>query len=107
MEHWMKRKSPQKKGRTEERNSAKRIGGRCVPNSGAPTGMGGDILGPQNEFLIEHKYTEGKSFRLTRDMLKKIEREAMQSNRNPALWLNFENGEQYIIVRLCDVGWEE
>lgn len=106
-----KTNQPQKKGRTTEKSSAKKFGGRCVPNSGAIQGGGGDFYasGPlpeQHDFLVEHKHTDKKSFRVTRGILEKIAGEAFRDNRKPALVVHFEDGEEYLVLRVCDTEWE-
>lgn len=101
----------QKKGRTTEKSSASRIGGRCVPNSGAIAGMKGDIerIGPvsdQDDWLVEHKHTDKKSFRVSTNILEKIAGEAYKSNKKPALMVHFDEGEAYLVFRVCDTEWE-
>lgn len=100
-----------KKGRKTEKSSAKKFGGRLVPNSGAIPGAGGDwyqadSVPEQHNFLFEHKHTDDKSFRVTTNTLEKIAGEAYRANRRPALMVHFEDGEEYIVLRACDTGWE-
>lgn len=112
MTHWTETpETPQKKGRRREKNSAQKVGGRLIPASGAILGAGGDFemretLPAKAEFLVEHKYTANKSFRLTRDLLDKIAGEAFRANRRPAMMIEFEGGETYVVFRLCDLDWE-
>lgn len=98
------------RGRKKEKSSAKTVGGRLIPASGAIQGAGGDFekrcaLPEEAEFLVEHKYTEKKSYRLTRDVLDKIAGEARNANRRPAMMIEFEGGETYVVFRRCDIDW--
>lgn len=110
--HWLdKGKQSSKKGRKTEKSSAKKFGGRCVPNSGAIEGAGGDFeisasAPEQHDFLVEHKHTDKKSFRVTTNTLEKIAGEAYRANRRPALMVHFEDGEEYLVIRVCDTSWE-
>lgn len=81
-----------------------------MPNSGAIPGSGGDwyqtdSVPEQHNFLIEHKHTDAKSFRVTTKTLDKIAGEAYRANRRPALVLHFDDGERYVILRACDADW--
>ena len=113
MSHWTESpETPQTRGRKREKSNIERIGGRVTPASGAIDGIDGDgsikhFAPEQHEFLIEHKYTEAKSFRLDRGTLDKIAGEAGRANRRPVLMLEFKDGETYLIFRLCDTEWEE
>ena len=74
-------------GREAERKSAKRLGARLTPNSGAMTGAKGDMsLG---DFLIEAKSTVADSVGLKLDWLAKISGEAAATGRKPALSVTF------------------
>lgn len=102
----------QKKGRKTEKSSAQRIGGRCIPNSGAISGMKGDFeriqpVSHQDDWLIEHKHTDKKSFRVSTKTLRKIAGEAYRANKKPALMVHFDEGETYLVFRVCDTDWEE
>ena len=61
-----------------------------------------ETLPAKAEFLVEHKYTANKSFRLTRDLLDKIAGEAFRADRRPAM-IEFEGGETYVVFELCDL----
>lgn len=111
-QHWTEKGSQSsKKGREAEKSSAKKFGGRCIPNSGAIEGAGGDFevsasVPEQHDFLVEHKWTGAKSFRVTTNTLDKIAGEAYRANRRPALMVHFEDGEEYLVIRVCDTDWE-
>lgn len=66
---------------------AKRMGGRCTPNSGARWHSPGDIDHPN--WKVEHKFTKTKSFSVTTLILDKIRAEAFRSGKNPALVVEF------------------
>lgn len=87
------------------------MGGRLTPNSGAVESYGGDFkvtkeLPQRHRFLVEHKYTNAKSFRITTNMLDKIAGEARDSNRRPAMIVSV-GGCEYVVLRLEDLDWEE
>jgi len=49
-------------------------------------------------FLIEHKHTEGKSFRLSLDMLHEIETKAFREGKKPAVLVRFGD-EIFCVLR--------
>ena len=73
------KRSPQEKGRDKERAFAKRI-----PRSGAGFYKGD---WKTDEYLIECKSTEKKSFRLTLEVIDKITKEAINASRLPGIEL--------------------
>ena len=74
-------------GQRSERKTAKRLDGRSRPGSGAVEGAKGDIDLPA--FLAENKTTEHKSLSLKLDWLEKIDREAREEGKSPALSIQF------------------
>jgi len=112
MVHWTQSpKTVQKTGREAERRNIRAVGGRLSPNSGATPGSSGDGAVTfsrinQDDFVIEHKYTEKNSFRIDRKVLDKIEVEAFRANKRPALMIDFD-GDIYVLFRLCDLDWEQ
>jgi hypothetical protein len=75
-------------GRRAERKSARRLGAKLTPASGAAQSKG-DMI--KAEFLIEHKATIKASLSLQRDWLEKIEREAYLTGKQPALMVSFQH----------------
>ena len=81
-----------RKPKRHERATAKALGGRVQPGSGAKTGFKGDVRDvstPLQEFLIECKRTEDQSLRVEARWLNKITTEA-GPDREPALAIQFE-----------------
>tara|TARA_R100000808_G_scaffold512_2_gene2697 strand:+ start:16085 stop:16435 length:351 start_codon:yes stop_codon:yes gene_type:complete len=72
---------------SQERELAKRVGGRTVRGSGCGSEKGDARL--EKVCRIEAKTTSAKSFRVTRDMLDKLEEAALPSNELPALVVEF------------------
>jgi hypothetical protein len=63
-----------RRARKSEQQAAREQGGRRQPASGSKWFAKGDLRA--NGFLIDDKFTDDASFRITRDMWRKIEREA-------------------------------
>ncbi len=76
-----------KHGTRSERRVAKRLGARVRPGSGAMQGAKGDSVLPK--LLVESKATINGSLSLKKQWLDKITREALASNRAPALSVSF------------------
>lgn len=73
----------------EEKDTAKKLGGKLRPQSGAKRSMPGDIqLGNK---LIDQKATGKSQMILTAEMLSKIEDEALREGREPVLLIKFTN----------------
>lgn len=83
-------------GRQAEERTAKRLGAKLTPASGALDGAKGDMaLGC---FLIENKSTVQGRIGLKFDWLAKIAREARTLGKRPALALSFTTGDGRPIV---------
>ena len=76
-----------KHGQKSEKKTAKRLGGKTRPGSGAVAGAKGDIL--LSEFLVENKSTEHASISLKLAWLEKISVEAREEGKAPALSIQF------------------
>jgi len=94
-------------GRPSEKNTAKRLGGRLTPASGAVEGAKGDIV--LDDFLVEAKSTIKNSISLKLDWLLKITGEARKVGKTPALAITFTTGNgrpvhngRYVIIREDD-----
>jgi len=81
-----------RKPKRHEKSTAKALGGRTQPGSGAKAGFKGDVRDvatPLTEFLVECKRTEDQSLRVQARWLNKITTEA-GLDREPALAIQFE-----------------
>lgn len=76
-----------KHGRRAEKKASKRLGGSLTPASGALDYAKGDIK--KSHFLIDSKATNKDSFRVTKEQLQKISREALDAGKTPALLVQF------------------
>lgn len=76
-----------------EKEAAKDIGGRAHPGSGCFWSIKSDA---SNEFIqLEDKFTNDVKYTLQLDILKKIEKEAMNVGKLPVLRFGFVNSRQY------------
>lgn len=73
----------------QEKELAKRIGGKQVKGSGCGFAKGDVRL--KNKVLVEAKCTEKKSFALTRKLVRKIEDEACGNGELPVIEIEFLN----------------
>lgn len=80
----------------KEKSDAKLFGGHRTPRSGGIWRFPGDAKSSQ--FLIDCKTTEAKSFSITRDMWKKITREALLNKRLPILSIKFVGGSEMVVL---------
>ena len=94
-----------RRSRRQEKRVAEDVGGSCQAGSGSRWEMKGDVR-KLDAVRVECKTTRGKGFRVTREVLEKIEREA-SGLETPVLQLDFENGDgtvsSYGIVRWDDL----
>lgn len=74
-------------GRKAEKATAKRLGGKQQPGSGALDGAKGDITFAS--FLIENKAVDAESIRIPLQWLLKVYGEALAGQRIPALAFQF------------------
>lgn len=72
----------------QERELARRGGGRVTPGSGRGN-QKGDVKKYGGVIRIEAKCTQAKSFSITRDMLEKIEEAALPNGEIPAIVVEF------------------
>lgn len=70
---WQRAKSGRRARKSEEQ-LAKSTGGKRQPASGALPGRKGDVR--ENGFLVDDKFTDAERFTITKEMWRKIEREA-------------------------------
>lgn len=77
-------------GQRAEKRAAKRMGGRQQPGSGSQQHSKGDIK--LERFLVESKSTIHESLGLKLEWFRKISKEAIDINREPALAIQFVDG---------------
>ena len=84
----------------QEKRVAKALNGKCVPNSGAPLFVAGDVT--TNDWLIECKTatSEKQSFSIKKEWLEKNREDAFAMNKQyNALAFDFgDNGDVYYII---------
>lgn len=85
----------------QERKLAKRLNGRVTPGSGNQFTKGDVQL--KKVMRIECKATEKKSFRVTKEMIDKIEEAAMSSGELPAIEINLVNERGRVTHSVCVV----
>lgn len=90
------RKSSKQRSKEQERRLAKKFGGEVQPGSGAPVNRKGDIV--TDTYLMEAKTTSARQVTLRLDVLEKIEGEAFQARKNPALVITFEPARRDFVV---------
>lgn len=76
----------------EEKKLAKEIGGRQTINSGATIFDKGDVH--YLDYCLDMKMTVGKQIIVTEDMLTKMEQDAMDTHKTPAIVLNFSKSKK-------------
>jgi hypothetical protein len=84
---YLRRTRVPKHGQLAEKRAARRLGGRQLPASGAKEGAKGDIRA--GGFLIESKATVNASISVTHAWLSKIDKEALDAAKTPALIVQF------------------
>lgn len=89
-----------KKSQRKEKKVASELGGKPQPGSGNQYFAPGDIK--LDNFLIEHKYTDSKSYSLTLATFDKIEQEAKSCLKLPMMVIEVQN-KKFAIFRYEDV----
>jgi hypothetical protein len=77
-------------GQRSEKRLAKSFQARLTPASGALSGAKSDFVLPS--FRFEAKSTVNNSFSVKLEVLEKITREAMETNREPVVTVSFVTG---------------
>lgn len=95
-----------KRAPKQEKENAKRLGGKAIPASGARFRKG-DTEVP-NVVRIECKATEAESFRVTRGMMQKVIEASMLEGQVPAIQIEFVDNvsnvlDTYYVMRRRDV----
>lgn len=88
-----------RRARRSEDQAAKSEGGRRQPASGSRWFAKGDVRA--NGFLIDDKFTDDASFRLTAEALNKITREALQTPPGlmPRLRISIKGTSRWSVIR--------
>lgn len=87
----------QRRSKVQERETAKRIGGRVTKQSGGGLFEKGDVR-LKGICRIEAKTTKHKSFSVTSAMLDKIEQQATITGEIPAMEIEIEGGARRVYV---------
>ena len=90
-----------KKARAQEERVAKETGGRRQPASGAFWSHKGDNV--IEDWLIECKRTDYKTFRLSTDLWNETKKKAFQLQRQPVIQLDLQGGT----VRLAILDYDD
>lgn len=90
-----------KRAKKQEKELAKKLGGRCVPGSGNGD-MKGDVR-VKGFLRIECKTTGKRSFAVTMDMIDKIEMAAVSAGEIPALIVEFNDGRGHMLREVAIV----
>lgn len=88
---YLRRSQQSRHGQKAEKRAAKRLKGSLTPASGALQHAKGDIR--KGQFLVDSKATIHDSIRVTVEQLEKISKEALDSGKDPALLIQFVDGE--------------
>lgn len=87
---FVKRLAKSSPGTRAEKATAKRIGARLTPASGARDHSKGDMA--TRKFRIENKSTKKNSLSIQLDWLLKIRQESLETGQTPALTFQFTQG---------------
>ena len=94
-----KLKSAYKRAPKQEKETVARLKGRAIPASGSKFRKG-DAEVP-DVVRIECKATEADSFRVTKDMLRKIENAAVGSGQFAMIEIEFVDAKQNVLFSCC------
>ncbi|MCA8939384.1 MAG: hypothetical protein KDB07_06240 [Planctomycetes bacterium] len=84
-----------KRSKRQEQGIANDLGGRVRPGSGSIASMKGDVIA--GDLLVEAKFTDKRSFTLSRQVIEKIRREALLGGHDQwALQIDFQDGHKPI-----------
>jgi hypothetical protein len=84
----------------KEKKDAKKFGARQTFRSGGIWFAPGDIK--SKDFLFDSKFTSKKSFSITKQMWDKIQKESINSQRTPALLIEFSDGTELVVLNNID-----
>ena len=83
------------KSRRQENETAKAVGGRPTPASGAFWHRKGDVR--SRDYLLEAKYTDKQSISVSKAVWEKIRREALLDGRMPGLVLQIQDRKLIVL----------
>lgn len=86
-----------KRSKAQEGEIAKRHGGAVTKASGAGAFEKGDVR-IKGLARIEAKTTQAKSFRVTQEMIEKIEQQALSAGELPIMEIEINGGQQRVAV---------
>jgi hypothetical protein len=86
--------------RKKEKSDAKVFGGQRTPRSGGLWNKPGDVK--TIDWLFDCKQTTKLSYSINTRVLKKIYREAILSNRTPALSVILGDGTEFVVLQKND-----
>jgi hypothetical protein len=95
-----KKWSEKKNWRKKEKKDARDFLGRTTPRSGGMWNKPGDVS--TLKFLFDCKYTDKDSYSVKSATLKKIYKEAILSNKLPALSVQLKDGTEFVAIRKDD-----
>lgn len=87
------------RSRKQEKKIAKAYGGKKIKGSGNGKFQKGDVRA--GRFLIEAKRTDAASIVLKREWLAKIEQEAFDDGKYPALEIQIQN-QDWVLIRRAE-----
>jgi len=106
-EHFARRTQKKPHGTQAERKTAKRLGARVIPGSGAMASAKGDLVLPT--WLVENKATINASISVKLEWLHKISQEATEIGKKPAVTIQFvdkmgnsDPRDRWVMVREVD-----
>lgn len=84
------------RSRAQEKETAKRVGGRVTPGSGNGSVKGDVRL--KGVVRVENKTTKNKSFSVTEDMIRKIEEATFGTDEIPVIHIEISSGAKTVVV---------
>ena len=83
-----------------KRNKGRKFEGKVAKtlNSGALWFDKGDLK--TSDYIIEVKYTEKKSYRITTKLLKKLWDDALEANKLPLLTIGIQDGKELWMMKV-------
>jgi len=85
-----------KRWQIKENKDAEQFGGRVTPRSGGMWSFPGDVK--TDDFLIDSKTTEKKSFSITANIWRKLYTQALKSQRLPLLSVRLEKDDIEVVI---------
>jgi hypothetical protein len=86
--------------RKKEKSDAKSFFGHRTPRSGGLWNCPGDVK--TDDFLLDCKHTDKKSFSVSEQIMNKVHMEALKSSKIPGLSVELGDGNEFIVLRKQD-----